>query len=426
MSNILYLECFSGVSGDMSVAALLDLGADIEVLIKGLQSLKVDGFKIEIGRSVKSGIDACDFNVILDEQCDHSHDHIHNHIHEHNGVHSHDHIYDHSHDNHIEHSNEHNHEHIHRNLQNIIDIIDGSEITGNAKNIAKKIFHVVARAEAKAHGIDIEKVHFHEVGAVDSIVDIVGVAICLDNLNITEVVVSELYEGQGYSKCQHGLMPVPVPAVINIVEENGLDIRITENRGEMITPTGAAIVAAIKTIDKLPESYKIRKIGLGAGKKEFKNANILRAFLIEPKDNDENITVIECNVDDMTGEELGFAMERLLESGAKDVFFTPIYMKKNRPAYMVKVLCEKAAIENMTKNLFKYTSTIGVRYYDCKRTVMNRSVEEINTSIGKVRAKVCQYKDIVRNTIEYDDAREIALKSGMSLNEVFKTIYKEI
>ena len=297
MPNKLYLECYSGISGDMTVAALLDLGADQQVLLEGLESLNLPGYQLKIGRVKKNGIDACDFDVILDEpehhhdhdhehhhdhEHEHHHDHDHEHEHEHHHDHDHEHHHDHDHEHHHDHDHEHHHhhDHVHRNIGDIFAIIDQSKISDRAKQTAKDIFRIIAAAESKAHGIAEDQVHFHEVGAVDSIVDIVSAAICLDNLDITEAVVSDLYEGCGYVHCQHGLMPVPVPAVVNIAADNALRLRLTQTRGEMITPTGAAIAAYLSKGGKLPESFVIEKIGLGAGKKDFATANILRAFLI--------------------------------------------------------------------------------------------------------------------------------------------------
>ena len=297
MPNKLYLECYSGISGDMTVAALLDLGADQQVLLEGLESLNLPGYQLKIGRVKKNGIDACDFDVILDEpehhhdhDHEHDHDHDHEHHHDHDHEHHHDHAHDHDHEHHHDHDHEHHHDHdhehhhhhdhVHRNIGDIFAIIDQSKISDRAKQTAKDIFRIIAAAESKAHGIAEDQVHFHEVGAVDSIVDIVSAAICLDNLDITEAVVSDLYEGCGYVHCQHGLMPVPVPAVVNIAADNALRLRLTQTRGEMITPTGAAIAAYLSKGGKLPESFVIEKIGLGAGKKDFATANILRAFLI--------------------------------------------------------------------------------------------------------------------------------------------------
>ncbi len=289
MPNKLYLECYSGISGDMTVAALLDLGADQQVLLEGLESLNLPGYQLKIGRVKKNGIDACDFDVILDEpehhhdhEHEHDHEHHHDHEHEHHHEHDHEHHHDHDHEHHHDHDHEHHHhhDHVHRNIGDIFAIIDQSKISDRAKQTAKDIFRIIAAAESKAHGIAEDQVHFHEVGAVDSIVDIVSAAICLDNLDITEAVVSDLYEGCGYVHCQHGLMPVPVPAVVNIAADNALRLRLTQTRGEMITPTGAAIAAYLSKGGKLPESFVIEKIGLGAGKKDFATANILRAFLI--------------------------------------------------------------------------------------------------------------------------------------------------
>lgn len=279
----LYLECYSGISGDMTVAALLDLGADCDVLMDGLKSLHVNGYRVVIGRRNKSSIDACDFDVILEDTPSHYHGSLNNHNdHDHEKNHHHK---NHSHDLHQDESH-HNHlqlgHHEHRNLNDINRIIEHSSINYNAKKIAKKIFHIVAVAESKAHRKPIEEVHFHEVGAIDSIVDIVAVAICLDNLNIKKVIVPILYEGSGHIMCQHGLLPIPVPAVSNIAMDHQLPLHITNVKGELVTPTGAAIVAAIKTSETLPKEYRIKKIGLGAGKRNYENASgILRALLIE-------------------------------------------------------------------------------------------------------------------------------------------------
>lgn len=395
-NKTLYFECFSGISGDMTVAALLDLGADEKVLMEALDSLNVDGYDIKIGRTQKCGIDACDFDVILRQD-------------EHHGHHDHD----------------HNHCHVHRNIYDIYKIIDESQISDRAKDISKKTFDIVAKAESKAHGIDIEKVHFHEVGAIDSIIDIVAVAVCIDNLNIEEVIVSKLYEGSGHVKCQHGTIPVPVPAVTNIVIDNSLPIKITDALGEMVTPTGAAIVAALKTKDSLPENYKIRKVGLGAGKKDFERANLLRAFIIEetqPNTDNDEIWVLETNLDDCTGENFGFVMEELIEAGAKDVFYTPIFMKKNRPAYKLSILCEEENIKSMESIIFKNTTSIGIRKYRTNRTVLKREIISADTEYGQVKVKVCYFEKDKYYYPEYEDIKSICNRTGLS----FKSVYDEI
>ena len=284
MSNTLYWECYSGISGDMAVASLLDLGADEKVLCEALQSLPVSGFQIKISRVKKNGLDACDFDVIVDKKHE-NHDHDMGYLHgKHGDIHGHEEQkhgnHDHEEHMHEEHTHE-EHSHEQRGMIEIMDIIRVAEITEGARKIAGRIFEILAAAEAKAHQVPVEKVHFHEVGAVDSIVDIVAVAVCLDNLGIDEVVVPVLYEGKGFVRCQHGLLPVPVPAVANITADHHLKVHTTDVEGELVTPTGAAIVAAVRTSSQLPKQYTIRKIGLGAGKRQYECPGIVRAMLIE-------------------------------------------------------------------------------------------------------------------------------------------------
>lgn len=276
MEQTLYLECYSGISGDMTVAALLDLGADEEVLRQVLDSLPVQGFRIEINRVMKSGIDACDFNVILEGNDNHDHDMEYLYGHLHHGEHTDSHTHTHEH--------QHTHSHAHRGMREIREIIEKGDMTEGARRLAFSIFSILAEAESKAHHVPVEEVHFHEVGAVDSIVDIVAVAVCLDNLNIKNVIVPELWEGKGTVRCQHGILPVPVPAVMNIMQAYGLPVQITDITGELVTPTGAAIVAAIRTSGSLPLKFIIKKTGLGAGKREYECPGILRAMLIEEKE----------------------------------------------------------------------------------------------------------------------------------------------
>lgn len=286
MKKILYLECNSGISGDMTVGALLDLGADREVLIKALDSLNVNGYHLHFGRAKKCGIDAFDFQVHLEDEHDNMSGHSHDAEHSHDAGHSHD----------VGHS----HSHPHRNLQDIYEIIDRLEAGDHVKNMAKRMFEIVAEAESKAHALPISQVHFHEVGAIDSIVDIISAAVCIDNLGVTEVVVSPLSEGFGNVRCQHGVIPVPVPATVNIASQYGLKLRFTDTMGEMVTPTGAAIAAALNTRTNLPETFRILKTGMGAGKKDFKHANVLRAMILEvlrEEEPEETMWVLEANID---------------------------------------------------------------------------------------------------------------------------------
>ena len=300
----LYLECYSGISGDMTVGALLDLGADQKVLEKALASLPIQGFQTEVTRVKKSALDACDFLVKLDaehENHDHNmnylyghhhgeehHEHCHDHVHDDDHTHTHEHD---DHDAHGEETHDHNHHHHeHRGMKEILAILEQADLSEGARRLAVKIFTILGEAEAKAHGTTLDQVHFHEVGAIDSIIDIVSVAVCFDNLGIEHVIVPFLCEGSGTVRCQHGILPIPVPAVANIATANRLRLRMTGAKGEYVTPTGAAIVAAVRTSEKLPETFVIEKIGLGAGKREQELPGILRAMIL----NDDEASADRC------------------------------------------------------------------------------------------------------------------------------------
>ena len=435
--KILYLECYSGISGDMTVGALLDLGASRERLTAELEKLGIGGYHLHFGRTQKCGIDAYDFDVHLEE---HEHDHEHHHgEHEHDHEHhhgDHEHGHDHHHGEH-EHTHDHHHSHVHRNIHDINHIIDrlGDEET---RRLAKEMFRLVAEAESKAHGLPVDQVHFHEVGAVDSIVDIVSTAVCIRDLGISRVAVSPLSEGRGYVKCQHGIMPVPVPATAGIVAACGLTLRLTDNEGEMVTPTGAAIAGCLRTEKELPERYTIEKIGVGAGTKDFKNANILRAMILAPEDEEgqkaeteenrkgfsekpeeNSMYVIETNMDDCSGEALGFLMECLLEEGAADVWYTPAVMKKSRPAYILHTLCRQEQIEDMEGLIFSHTTTIGIRRYPVERTILSRRGELMDLPLGKISVKVCSFKGEERFYPEYESIARISRETGMGFSETY-------
>lgn len=452
MGNTLYLECNSGISGDMTVAALLDLGADRKVLEEALKSLPVKGFDIEISRVKKAGLDACDFCVRLDKEHEnHDHDmeylHGHEHVHEESSGHEHGeaeacHTHGHGHEHEEaeachthEHSHhEHHHAHEHRGLPEILEIIEKAAVTPRAKELAVKIFRVLAEAESKAHGVPKDQVHFHEVGAVDSIVDILSVAVCLDNLNITEVIVPFLCEGTGTVRCQHGILPVPVPAVTNILEAYRIPVKITEVRGELVTPTGAAVVAAAATSCTLPETFIIRKTGLGAGKRNYERPSLLRAMLIEKEPEEKSadaaadgkingdgdfICRLETNIDDCTGEMLGYAMEKLLEAGARDVHFLPAYMKKNRPAWELVVICDESKRKEMERIIFRETTTIGIRRVKMERSVLPREEVTVTLPEGEIKAKKCVLPDgSVRYYPEYESAAAVAKEKALPLAQV--------
>lgn len=428
MNKTLYLDCSSGISGDMFVGALLDLGVDEQKLQEALKSLSVNGFEVKISRKKKAGLDGCDFDVILDakhKNHDHDMEYLHGHTHHHN--HSHEEGHGHHHDHgHHHHGAGHGHHHEHRGLLDILEIIRQSGLTDRAKKIAEDIFKIIAEAEAKAHGESIQKVHFHEVGAVDSIADICAAAFCLDDLGIQDVIIPQLYEGSGTVRCQHGVLPIPVPAVVNIVSAYNLTLRMSGVMGELVTPTGAAIAAAIQTSDQLPETFKIVKIGIGTGKRDYACAGILRAMLIEPetKEKDE-IWKLETNIDDCSGEVFGQLMERLFSAGARDVHYSPVFMKKNRPAYQLNVICREEQIEELEEIIFRETTTIGIRRVKMERTILKRQEEEICGWFGTAKVKVCSLPSgESRAYPEYESVKEICGKLDMTYLDVYQEIGK--
>ena len=425
MSKTLYLECYSGISGDMTVAALLDLGADREVLKESLKSLPVGGFRTEITRVKKSGLDACDFSVIL-EQDNHDHDmeYLHGSEKSYTGHHEHSHEVNHEH--HHGHTHSHEHPHEHRGMKEITEIIQKSEMTVRAKKMAMRVFGILAQAESKAHGVPVEEVHFHEVGAVDSIVDIAAIAICIDNLDISNVIVPVLYEGTGFIRCQHGQIPVPVPAVTHIAETHKLKLKITDIQGELVTPTGAAVVAAFRTSDRLPEDFTILKTGIGAGKRQYRCPGILRAMLIRETTDlqiKDIIWKLETDMDDCGGEMMGHVMNLLMANGAREVHYTPIYTKKNRPAYTLTVICKESEREKLENLIFSETTTIGIRRVEMERTILQREIQKKDTPVGTAIVKACTLPDgNIRYYPEYENVAELAERNQLSFRETYDRI----
>ena len=428
MGQTMFLECNAGISGDMTVAALLDLGADWEGLKAVMDSLKVEGFSIEKERVLKSGVDCMGFTVKLDAAHG-NHDHDMEYLHGNAGSdHHHDHHHDHDHEH--DHDHDHHHDHEHRSLHEINTIIDGSSLTEHAKELAKKIFRILAEAEAKAHATTPEEVHFHEVGAVDSIADIVACAYCLDNLNIDRVYVSTLVEGCGTVRTQHGILPIPVPAVSNILEAYQIPVQLTDTMGEFVTPTGAAIVAAITTDYGRPKNMVINSLGMGAGKRNYERPSILRAMLIEEqrayfeehREADE-IIKLETNIDDCTGEALGFLMEMLMTNGAIDVHYLPCFMKKNRPAFELHVLCDEKTAGLMESLIFRHTTTIGIRRQQMSRTILARKKVDFESDYGTITAKQVTVDGKVRYYPEYESIAEVCRRTGAAFEEVYNSVY---
>ena len=549
MGKTLYLETSSGISGDMFVAAMIDLGADPEALERALNSIPADGFMVEISSVKKSGIACCDFNVILDaahenhdhdmaylygpapvssaapqeeahhchchedeeahhchchedEEAHHCHCHEdeeahHYHCHEdEEAPHCHCHEDEEAHHCHCHEDEEahhcychedeeaphchchedeeahhcychedeeahhchchedeeahhchcheeeeahhchcheeephHHHEHHHhgRHLAEILDIIDATDMTDSAKALAGKMFHIVAEAESLAHHMPLEEVHFHEVGAIDSIVDIIAAAVTFDSLGITDVIIPCLTEGRGTVRCQHGVLPVPVPATMNIIEAYDMPLTIMEAKGEYVTPTGAAIAAAICTTHQLPKAFRIVRTGLGAGKRDYtERTNILRAYLIEGnamEEGKDEIVKLETDIDDSTGEALGYTIDRLMQAGALDVHYSPVYMKKNRPAWELTVICKKSRMEELEDIIFKETTTIGIREFpSVMRSILRRNQKQVETPFGIAEVKEVALPGERRFYPEYESVKAIAEKEHLPFAEVYHLV----
>jgi len=383
--KIIYFDCYAGISGDMTVGALLDLGVPLEHLQAELAKLALPPGSCEISanRTERQHMPALKFDVAV-------HDH-----------------------------------HTHRHYGGIDAMIAASGLAEPVKERARKIFRRLAEAEAKVHGVTIDEVHFHEVGAVDSIVDIVGAAICLDYLGVEQVFVSPLPLGGGFVETAHGRLPVPAPATAELLQ--GLAVHSDLGLGERVTPTGAAIIAALATGAAKQPAMRLERIGSGAGGKDFPDCpNILRAFLgtleAAPVAGDE-VMVVETNIDDSTPEVLGYVMERLLDEGALDVFFTPIQMKKNRPAVQLSFLCRPEQLAPLGRLVLAETSAIGLRYRAASRITLERRIEERQTPFGAVRFKlIFDAGRCVRFSPEYEDCRRIAREQGIPCREVMERV----
>lgn len=422
----LYLDCQAGIAGDMLVAALLDLGGKpaLERLTQMLEKLSLEGFSVAVTRVKKAGIDCCDFDVKLDAAHE-NHDHDMAYLYG-GGDTSHD----------------HDHHHAHRGLAQVEQVIDAAPLSERARGLARDAFRILARAEAKAHGLPIDQVHFHEVGAVDSIVDVLAAAFLIDDLDIERAIVPALTDGHGTIRCQHGVIPVPVPATLNICLAHGLPLSSSSVEGELVTPTGAALVAALEPEFSLPERYTIRAVGLGAGKRSYERPSILRAMLIEelhahvgaapceprPSLSAETqapncIVKLECDIDDCSPEVLAYAAERLREAGAREVHWLPIFCKKGRPAYQLQVIVEPSDVSRMEEIILSETTTIGIRRLQMERTCLPRAIESVETPWGDVLVKTVRLPDGTRRTTpEYEACAAIARDKGVALQTVMDTV----
>lgn len=426
----LYLDCQAGIAGDMLVAALLDLGGKpaLERLTQMLEKLSLEGSSVAVTRVKKAGIDCCDFDVKLDAAHE-NHDHDMAYLHG---------LGDTSHD--------HDHHHAHCGLAQVEQVIDAAPLSERARGLACDAFRILARAEAKAHGLPIDQVHFHEVGAVDSIVDVLAAAFLIDDLDIERAIVPALTDGHGTIRCQHGVIPVPVPATLNICIAHSLPLSSSSVEGELVTPAGAALVAALEPEFSLPERYAIRAVGLGAGKRSYERPSILRAMLIEDLDAHVGaapceprpslsaetqapncIVKLECDIDDCSPEVLAYAVERLREAGAREAHWLPIFCKKGRPAYQLQVIVEPSDVSRMEEIILSETTTIGIRRLQMERTCLPRAIESVETPWGDVLVKTVRLPDGTRRTTpEYEACAAIARDKGVALQTVMDTVREAV
>lgn len=471
----LYLECGMGAAGDMLTAALLELMPDPDAVVAELNGLGIPGVEFSKEAMSKCGIGGTHMTVKVHgeeeseemfhhhhdhgtfEDCketdenhqdqnhlDHSHAHVHSHesacpVHEeHDHHHDHDHsceAHEHHHDHqvvtgsddthHHEHTHEHSHDghhhHHHSSLHDIKHIVcDHLNLPEQVKQDVMAVYGLIAEAESHAHGVPVTEIHFHEVGTMDAIADITAVCLLMHHIAPDQVIVSPVHVGSGHVHCAHGILPVPAPATAYIL--NGVPMYGGAVKGELCTPTGAALLKHFATRFGDMPVMRTEAIGYGMGKKDFEQANCIRAMLGEMEDAGDSVLQLECNVDDMTAEELGFAMETILAAGALEVYTVPVGMKKSRPGTLLSVLCHEDQKEKLVRVIFQNTTTIGVREHSCSRYTLKRSFETVQTPYGEVQKKISSGYGVTREKYEYEDLARIAREQGISLAEVRKSI----
>lgn len=462
--KVLYIDCSMGAAGDMLSAALFELlpKEEREAFVEKLNSRGIPGVKYVAEPAVKCGITGTHMSVLVngeEEGCGCGHEHEHHHDHEH----SHDHEHHHDHEHEHEHSHEHGHSHHHSSMHDIEHIVgDHMKLPTSVALDVLAVYQEIAEAESHVHGQPVDQIHFHEVGSMDAVADITAVCLLMKKLVPDEVIVSPIHVGSGTVKCAHGILPVPAPATARILQ--GIPTYSADINGELCTPTGAALLKHFATGFGKQPMMKTSAIGYGMGKKDFPRANCVRVMLGETVDEKINgsasadaafaaapavesapavsasasavsgssfasngdIIELSCNVDDMTGEAIGFAMERLFEAGANEVFTVPCGMKKSRPGILLRVLCKPEDKEKFVKLLFEHTTTIGIRETQMQRYMLDRQIYKVDTSFGPVRVKVSSGYGVTRKKVEYEDLAKIAKEKGISLSEVEKIIHKDL
>jgi uncharacterized protein (TIGR00299 family) protein len=441
----LYLDIFSGISGDMFIGAMIDLGADAHKLEHELEKLKLGGYHLHVARKQKSGIEGVKFDVHLADHHEHSHDHDHSHEHHHDHDHPHEHHHghDHGHSHHHDEPDHHHHdEHDDsRNFSEIKELISRSKLSAWVKQKSVAVFKRVAEAEGKIHGLPADEVHFHEVGAVDSIVDVVGACIALELLGRPRVLAAPVVEGTGWVKCAHGRLPVPVPATLAILGARGIALTQCDEPNELITPTGAALLAEFAESFGPMENLAAEKIGFGLGTRDnATRPNVLRAILGEqskvqsPKSKvaasgldweTDRIAVLETNLDDINSEILGAFVETALAAGALDVFHTPIQMKKNRPGVLLTVLCAEADADKFSELILRETTAFGVRRHLVARRKLRREFTEVKTPFGKITVKIGRLGGkVIQAAPEFESCKKAAAQAKVPLKQIYEMAVK--
>ena len=410
--RILYLDCGMGAAGDMLQGTLVSLlnKEEQESFIAKINNIGIDGTKVTLSENVKCGITGKHISVKINGDEEESQDVYEHDHHHHEHEHGHEHVREHHHE----------HSHHHASMHEIEHMVSHMSVSDKVKKDVLEIYKIIAEAESKVHGKSVEEVHFHEVGMKDALVDITGNAIPMEMLNVDKVIVSPINVGYGKVKCAHGILPVPAPATAEILY--AIPTYAGKFEGEMCTPTGAALLKYYADEFKFQPLMKIEKTGYGCGNKNFDAANVIKASIGETVDNnaDKKDTVIElrCNVDDMTAEELSYAVDVLFENNVKDAFITPVVMKKGRSGMLLTVLCAESDREKIAELIFKYTSTIGIREFVMERMILDRHEDIIHTELGDVRVKISEGYGVKKTKPEFEDLKEIANKTGKSISEI--------
>ncbi|MBO6089812.1 MAG: nickel pincer cofactor biosynthesis protein LarC [Lachnospiraceae bacterium] len=426
----LYLECSMGAAGDMLSAALYELLDDKEGFINKINNAGIPKVTVNAEPMTKCGILGTHINVFVDgvsegeeHHHEHEHDHDHHHDHHHDHEHEHEHEHEHAHESaHSAHTEEHHHEHHHSSLKDIESIIDALNVPEKVKTDAKSVYMMIAEAESNAHGKPVSEIHFHEVGTMDAIADITMVCMLMNELKAEKIIASEIHVGSGHVHCAHGILPVPAPATAYILR--GIPFTSGHIKGELCTPTGAALIKYFASQYGEMPVMTVDKIGYGMGKKDFEQANCVRAFLGSTNEKTSQITELSCNIDDMTGEKIGFAMEKLFEAGALEVYTVPVGMKKSRPGILLSVMCNEAKKDEMVSIIFKYTTTLGVRENVSKRYTLKREIIKKETPFGEIRIKKSKGFGVVREKYEYEDLARIANEKNISIDDILKELDK--